>query len=143
MHVSNTVWIFFFFFQAKAEGDDEAMFIDETFCTALEYGLPPTAGWGMGIDRLTMFLTDSNNIKVKLPHAKITVESKAHVQTFSTLSVCCAAVLCCLACHYVNLENRFLTCSTSNNQFLTSSSLHQWFERFPFKWLFSLKKTVL
>lgn len=51
--------------QAKAEGDDEAMFIDETFCTALEYGLPPTAGWGMGIDRLTMFLTDSNNIKVK------------------------------------------------------------------------------
>lgn len=52
-------------FQAKAEGDDEAMFIDETFCTALEYGLPPTAGWGMGIDRLTMFLTNSNNIKVK------------------------------------------------------------------------------
>ncbi|CAL9701895.1 unnamed protein product [Knipowitschia caucasica] len=49
--------------QAKAEGDDEAMFIDETFCTALEYGLPPTAGWGMGIDRLAMFLTDSNNIK--------------------------------------------------------------------------------
>ncbi|XP_061077746.1 lysine--tRNA ligase isoform X2 [Conger conger] len=48
---------------AKAEGDDEAMFIDETFCTSLEYGLPPTAGWGMGIDRLTMFLTDSNNIK--------------------------------------------------------------------------------
>lgn len=52
--------------QAKAEGDDEAMFIDETFCTALEYGLPPTAGWGMGIDRLTMFLTDSNNIKVQI-----------------------------------------------------------------------------
>ncbi|CAN2389448.1 lysyl-tRNA synthetase [Pristimantis euphronides] len=47
----------------KAAGDDEAMFIDNNFCTALEYGLPPTAGWGMGIDRLTMFLTDSNNIK--------------------------------------------------------------------------------
>lgn len=47
----------------KAAGDDEAMFVDETFCTALEYGLPPTAGWGLGIDRLAMFLSDSNNIK--------------------------------------------------------------------------------
>lgn len=50
----------------KAAGDEEAQPIDENFCTALEYGLPPTAGWGMGIDRLTMFLTDSNNIKVSI-----------------------------------------------------------------------------
>ena len=48
---------------AKAAGDDEAMFVDENFCTALEYGLPPTGGWGFGIDRFTMFLTDNNNIK--------------------------------------------------------------------------------
>ena len=41
------------------------MFVDETFCTSLEYGLPPTAGWGLGVDRLAMFMTDSNNIKVK------------------------------------------------------------------------------
>lgn len=39
------------------------MFLDEGFCTSLEYGLPPTAGWGMGIDRVAMFLTDSNNMK--------------------------------------------------------------------------------
>jgi len=51
--------------QDKAAGDDEAQLIDETFCNALEYGLPPTGGWGLGIDRFTMFLTDSSNIKVR------------------------------------------------------------------------------
>ncbi|KAG2196181.1 hypothetical protein INT46_011802 [Mucor plumbeus] len=47
----------------KAAGDDEAQLIDENFCQSLEFGLPPTGGWGMGIDRLAMFLTNSNNIK--------------------------------------------------------------------------------
>jgi len=47
----------------KAAGDDEAQELDEGFCVALDYGLPPTAGWGMGIDRVTMFLTNQDNIK--------------------------------------------------------------------------------
>ncbi|CAG9863335.1 unnamed protein product [Phyllotreta striolata] len=47
----------------KAEGDDEVPLLDEDFCKALEFGLPPTGGWGMGIDRVAMFLTDNNNIK--------------------------------------------------------------------------------
>lgn len=47
----------------KAANDDEAMPYDDTFCMALEYGLPPTAGWGMGIDRLTMLLTNQISIR--------------------------------------------------------------------------------
>ena len=45
------------------QGDDEAMVMDDSFVTALEHGLPPTGGFGLGIDRLTMFLTNKNNIK--------------------------------------------------------------------------------
>lgn len=47
----------------KDQGDDEAQLIDENFCQSLEYGLPPTGGWGMGIDRMVMFITDNYSIK--------------------------------------------------------------------------------
>lgn len=49
----------------KAQGDDEAQVLDEAFLTAMEYGLPPCGGWGMGIDRMVMFLTNNYSIKVR------------------------------------------------------------------------------
>ncbi|KAI1317512.1 hypothetical protein EDD11_008319 [Mortierella claussenii] len=47
----------------KENGDEEAQPMDQAFCGALEYGLPPTAGWGMGVDRVCQILTGSSHIR--------------------------------------------------------------------------------
>jgi lysyl-tRNA synthetase class 2 len=64
-------------FALSEKGDDEAMFIDLDFVRALEYGMPPTSGMGIGIDRLTMIMTNQTSIQDVLFFPQMRPEKKA------------------------------------------------------------------
>lgn len=63
------------------KGDDEAMYIDMDFVNSLEYGMPPTSGMGIGVDRLVMMLTDNDSIQEVLFFPQMRPEKKAALDT--------------------------------------------------------------
>mmetsp|Transcript_15884 Transcript_15884/g.31124 ORF Transcript_15884/g.31124 Transcript_15884/m.31124 type:complete len:1126 (-) Transcript_15884:229-3606(-) len=98
----------------RDRGDDETPPIDEDFCKALEYGLPPTAGWGLGIDRMTMFLTGMDNIKEVLlfpamkPSEDGNESKQSHTPSASSASASSSLAIATTVDEKINLITRNL-----------------------------------
>lgn len=71
--------------QQRDQGNDEAGMMDEDYITALEYGLPPTGGMGMGIDRCVMMLTGTDTIREVIFFPTMRPEGKVDSTTEDTL----------------------------------------------------------
>lgn len=64
-------------------GDDEARVPEDLFCDAMEFGLPPTAGWGMGIDRMVQLLTGMTHIREVVAFPMVRPLQSEHLKSHS------------------------------------------------------------